>query len=120
MRITALFHDIGYLESNIDHEERGCTIAADWLSRYDIAFQDLQAIKGMIMATKLPQKPKTHLEKVIADADLLYVGTTQYEKISMKLYSEFRFYNPELDHLKWVNLQIDFLSSHSYHTAFCK
>ena len=120
LKIAALFHDIGYIESKNDHEKRGCVMMEEWLRNYNIASQDMQEMKGMIMATKIPQNPTNLLEGVIADADLLYLGTNKYEVVSEKLYSEFQYYDPQLDQYKWNKLQIEFLSSHKYQTAFCQ
>lgn len=119
LSIAALFHDIAYLESKTNHEERSCAIMEQWLEKYKLPSSDLSAIKGMILATKIPQSPHSILEKVIADADLLYFGMSNYIEISNKLYKEFNHYNSDWSEKKWKEVQINFISSHKYHTAFC-
>ena len=41
------------------------------------------------MATEIPQNPKTHLEMIMCDADLDYLGRYDFETISNNLYTEF-------------------------------
>lgn len=74
VKTAALFHDSGFTVSNVNHEETGCQIARDNLPNYNYSAQDIEKICGMIMATKIPQTPKTHLEEILSDADLDYLG----------------------------------------------
>ena len=73
----------------------------------------------MIRATIIPQKPKTKLECILADADLEYLGTDNFEHIGNKLYLELKHYNPNLSLEEWNEIQINFLQSHFYHTSYC-
>ena len=120
IKIAALYHDIGFIKSRENHEEIGCDIAQDNLTIYGLSEDDIQRICGMIMATKIPQKPYTLLEKIMADADLEYLGTANFEDISERLYEELLYFNPKLSRIEWFKIQADFLSAHRYHTAFCK
>ena len=49
-------------------------MAKEELPKFGLSEKDIELICGMIMATKIPQNPKTKLEKIIADADLEYLG----------------------------------------------
>ena len=42
------------------------------------------------MATKVPQSPKNHLEEILCDCDLDYLGRDDFEKISNNLFSEWK------------------------------
>ena len=75
IKVAALYHDIGFTETHIDHEKKTCEIAEKQLKSYGYSNQDIKAICGMIMATKIPQNPQNLLEKIIADADLEYLAT---------------------------------------------
>lgn len=120
IKVAALFHDIGFVKSHIEHEKESCIIAESFLHNYGYSTKDINSICGMIMATKIPQKPKSLLEKIVADADLEYLGTSKYLTISQSLFKELKFFNRELTHNEWCQIQIDFFKNHKYHTTYCK
>ncbi|MBK9257862.1 MAG: HD domain-containing protein [Saprospiraceae bacterium] len=120
LKIAALYHDIGFLKDRIEHEKHGCTFARNELSYFGLMPEEIEVVCGMIMATKVPQSPKNNLEMILADADLEYLSTNQFDRISEKLYTELKHFNPELDRKSWLEIQIDFISKHHYHTDWCK
>ena len=115
-----MFHDLGFLIQRDGHEELSCEEAKRDLPAFDFSQEEIEKICGMIRATKTPQQPKNHLEKIIADADLEYLGTDLFELGSKLLYKEIKHFIPELTEEKWNLMKIDFLESHNYHTAYCK
>lgn len=119
LKIAALYHDIGHIYTYQDHEEMSCKILKKEL-RSTLDKKDIKTICGMIMATKIPQNPKTLLENIIADADLEYLGTKYFYKTGNLLYLELKHRNPKLTQKDWDKIQIGFLTQHSYHTKFCK
>lgn len=120
LKIAALYHDIGFIKSHIDHEDIGCEIATKDLKRFNFSTEDIDTVCGMIMATKIPQNPKNHLEEILADADLEYLGTVHYFSVSELLYEELKYFNKELTPQQWYNIQVDFINEHRYHTNYCK
>jgi uncharacterized membrane-anchored protein YitT (DUF2179 family)/predicted metal-dependent HD superfamily phosphohydrolase len=119
LKIAALFHDIGFIKSHIEHERVSCDIARIELPQFEYTPLQIEMICKMIMATKLPQKPKDHLSKILCDGDLYYLGGTEYEYYADKLFKEFKSLGRVSNKLEWLLLQKDFLSSHSFftHTA---
>jgi Uncharacterized protein conserved in bacteria len=120
LKYAALFHDTGYLVNPKNHEEESCKIAERELAGKYLNSDELEIVCNMIMATKLPQTPQTHLEEILADADLEYLGTESFEKISEGLYMEILSSNGDLSLIQWYNLQISFMSKHQYFTSFCR
>lgn len=118
--IAALFHDIGFIKSRENHEEKGCEIAQKMLASYQVSDKDISKICGMIMATKIPQKPNNILEEVLADADLEYLSTQNFESVGELLFEELRHFNTKLSRQEWKEIQIEFLENHTYHTDFYK
>jgi uncharacterized protein len=119
IKTAALFHDIGFIEQNKDHEEKGCEICWKMLTRYKFTTEEIYQICGMIYATKIPQQPTTLSEKIVADADLEYLGTDLFSPISQGLFKEFQHFDPTLDIDGFNKIQIDFIRHHHYHTTFC-
>ena len=82
LETAALCHDIGFVRSHKEHEHLSCELAREILPEYGYSTSNIEAICTMIMATKLPQKPKNHLSEILCDADLYYLGVKRYEEYS--------------------------------------
>lgn len=116
LKTAALFHDCGFTETYSNHEEKGCEIARTHLPKYNYSKEDIETICGMIMATKIPQSPTNHLEQIICDADLDYLGRDDFYSIGNTLFNEFKEYNVIQDEKSWNRLQVGFIGSHNYFT----
>lgn len=120
LKIAVLYHDIGFLKTYENHEEEGIRIAKEELALMNLPGEEIDMICGMIQATRIPQTVQNKLEAVMADADLEYLGTADFEQISDGLYRELLFRNPELKPQEWNRIQVQFLENHSYFTDFGK
>ena len=120
VRIAALYHDSGFLKGMIDHENAGCEIVKSELPAYGFSELEIQQVCGMIIATKIPQRPQNLLEKIVADADLEYLGTDLFDLGSQRLFDELKHFNTSLTRMEWLKIQIRFLESHQYHTDYCQ
>jgi predicted metal-dependent HD superfamily phosphohydrolase len=118
LRLAALMHDIGFTISNKDHEETSKDIAVDLMKSYGFPKKDIDIVKGLILATRIPQFPKNELEKIICDCDLDYLGRSDFYIISDQLFRELEFSPITKTKLDWNNFQIKFMEAHKYHTQF--
>ena len=116
LKTAALFHDCGFTETYSNHEEKGCEIARRYLPGFNYSEEDIQKICGMIMATKIPQSPQNHLEEIICDADLDYLGREDFYSIGHTLFEEFKEYDVVQDEQSWNRLQVGFIGNHNYFT----
>ena len=116
LRIAALYHDSGFLYVYQNHEEKSCEIAQEDLRLTGVDKKTLKGIFSLIMATKVPQTPKTHLEKILCDADLDYLGRDDFDSISNALKKELFDFGFVKSEGEWNELQIKFLESHQYFT----
>jgi uncharacterized protein len=116
LRNAALYHDSGFLDKYQLHEEAGCDIVRDALPNFGYSADQIETICGMIMATKIPQSPRTHLEQIICDADLDYLGRSDFEPIAQTLFEELKVRFMVQDIQKWNEIQVKFLTSHHYWT----
>jgi len=116
VKMAALLHDAGFLNKYWSNEPEGVKIAKELLPAYGFTESQIDIIEGLILATSIPQKPTNHLEEIICDADLDYLGREDFEKISLTLQQELLDYggikNPE----DWDPIQVKFLSAHKYFT----
>jgi predicted metal-dependent HD superfamily phosphohydrolase len=120
LRVAALFHDTGFLEVYKHHEDMSCEIMMRCIEDGDLTPEELEKVKGMIMATKIPQTPYNKLEEIICDADLDYLGRDDFEPISLGLKEEFLEYGVIKSEADWDPLQIRFFEMHSYFTKTCQ
>ena len=116
LKTAALLHDVGYLESYLNHEELGCEFALKTLPQFGYQSVDIIEVCELIRATKIPQKPKNQLEMILCDADLYYLGSADYEVLAEKLYAELKVTGRIHSEIEWEKVQIDFLNSHRYFT----
>ena len=113
---AAWFHDSGFLKNPKGHEEESCRIVKKELPGYGYTVADIEKICGLIMATQIPQSPKNHLEQILADADLDYLGRDDFFTIGDKLFNEFMVLSFIKNEEEWNRLQVRFLESHHYFT----
>lgn len=116
LKTAALFHDSGQSIQSRDHELIGTGIAWEILPKFGYSNEQIEAINEIIMATKLPPQPKTLLQKIICDADLDYLGRSDFIPVSNTLYKELHEQKLIGSMNDWNKLQIKFLSVHQYFT----
>jgi uncharacterized protein len=120
LKVAALWHDTGYIKSYANHELTSCLLAKEQLPAYGFTSGEIAIICGMIMATKIPQTPKTKLEEIIADADLEYLGTKEAEEKATLLFHEIHSLIPSITKAAWDKMQLSFLQTHRFFTLYCQ
>jgi len=111
---AVLFHDSGFLVSLKEHELHSCELARKHLPDYDYTAEEIERICEMIMATRLPQMPASHLGKILCDADLDYLGRDDFFRIGDLLFQELIYQGVLETEFEWNSLQVRFLEKHEY------
>lgn len=117
LRTAALYHDIGYTQSPHDHEALGARTVARELPAWGYAPEQIQAIADMIMATRMPQNPRTELEQLLCDADLDGLGREDFFVRSHHLRLELMTFGLKTSVREWYERQLTFLENHTYLSA---
>ncbi len=117
LTLAALYHDTGFLHIYQGHEEKSCEIARVQLPFFGVCDDQLVVICELIMATKVPQAPVTHLQKIICDADLDYLGRTDFYETGDKLRRELLACQLITGEHDWEELQLKFLKEHHFFTT---
>lgn len=117
MRIAALFHDTGFLRTYKEHEQMSCAILREMVDTCQFEDDEMKIMTGMIMATRIPQSPSSLPEMIICDADLDYLGRSDFGIISNALKNEFLAFNVIKNEEEWDQLQVKFFESHHYFTS---
>jgi class 3 adenylate cyclase len=116
LKTAALFHDSGHIIGYENHEYYSTQFARDILPKWHYTEEQIEQICTLIMATKLPPAPKNVLEKIMCDADLDYLGRSDFIPISNSLYDELIEQGKNIDINTWNKNQVKFLSNHQYFT----
>jgi predicted metal-dependent HD superfamily phosphohydrolase len=113
---AAAYHDIGFVVSELNHEQQSSIICMEHLPRYGYSDEQINRVCTLVMATKIPQTPNCHLAEILCDADLDYLGRTDFEEISSSLYDEFLYRKIVTNKEFWDKVQVNFFNAHHYFT----
>ncbi len=117
IELAAWFHDTGYTEGWEDHELRSADNAAEFLEKNEQDKEIIQDVRGAILATRMPQDPRTFVEQIIGDADLSHLGGVSYWDRCGRVRQEFALTRAMvMSDQEWVDFELGFLLSHEYHT----
>lgn len=116
LRVAAAYHDIGFLDTYRDHEGAGIVRMREALPQFGFSQSEINAIAGMILATRLPQSPKNRLEAILADADLDVLGRDDFFARNEKLRLELARFSKAFKKHDWTENQYQFLREHRYFT----
>ena len=114
---AAWFHDLGYVEQPVHHELIGARIAMEVLPGLGYTQEQVEVVRWAILATALPQSPATHLEQLLADADLDVLGRADFMSRNNDLRQELALLGKEFTDEEWYTRQIKFVEAHQYFSA---
>jgi len=121
LRVSAIFHDIGYLNAYKGHEEEGVDIAKKYLTKNKINESQINIICNAILSTKVPQKPKDIYSQILCDADLINLTYDNYFESAELLRQEWiKTGFAEMDEKAFHENSIRFFKKHNYHTDYGK
>jgi predicted metal-dependent HD superfamily phosphohydrolase len=120
LKTAAIFHDAGFIHEYFKNESIGAQMAKDILPKFGYSDAQINEIEKMILATAIPQNPRTLPEMILCDADLDYLGRKDFYSIGESLKKEFLSRGIIKDNKSWDELQISFLTTHRYFTDYSK
>ena len=116
LRTAAYYHDLGFVEQRAAHEAVGVQIAERVLPYFGYGPAQIEVISGLIMATRLPQSPRTPLERLLADADLDILGREDFLPRNKALRDELAGFGQLFSDQQWYRDQLRFVQTHNYWT----
>ncbi|HRB31297.1 MAG TPA: YitT family protein [Ferruginibacter sp.] len=120
LKTAALLHDSGFLQNHLEHEAISCEVAKADLPKFGYSSTEIDRVCELISATKIPQSPKNKLSEILCDADLYYLGSSNYPKISELLFEEYKKLGIIKSRFEWLATQAAFLKEHHYFTNTAK
>lgn len=117
LKTAALYHDVGLIYSTEGHEKKGVEVIKEVLPDFGYGSKDIEIISGLILATQIPQNPKSELEELLCDADLDYLGRDDFFILAAKLQLEWRRLKvKDISFDEWLLFEKGFLAQHKYFT----
>jgi len=114
---AAYFHDTGYIREYEKNEPIAARMAGRILKLIGYKPKEIEIIQNMILATDLARKPKTHIEKILCDADLDHLGREDFFKMDGKLREGRRIRGIDVsDEAKWYKGTLDIIRNHQFYT----
>jgi predicted metal-dependent HD superfamily phosphohydrolase len=116
---AAYFHDTGYIREYDRNEPIAARMAGRILKLIGYKPNEIEKIQNMILSTDLAVEPKTHLEKILCDADLDHLGRPDFLEFDSKLREGRRNRGVDVsDDEKWYNGTLNLIINHKFYTEF--
>jgi putative nucleotidyltransferase with HDIG domain len=121
LRMAALFHDVGYVDSYDDHESYSAKRAREYLEIRMDDEQSISQIERAILSTKIPQSPEDKISKMLCDADLMNLTFDDYfEQIDLMRMEWEQVGNTKISRQQVYINTLEFFQSHQYHSRYGK
>ncbi len=116
LKTAALYHDAGFIRQYSNNEPVGVEMSREMLPQFGYTSEQIDVISGLIYATTIPHRPKSHLDEIICDADLDYLGRDDFHVISETLKKEFMEQGFVKTDRHWDEIQVKFFNRHKFFT----
>lgn len=117
LSLAALFHDSGFTQTFLNHEEHSKQIAGEYLSKLNYPTAKLDQVLLAIDATKMPHMPAEKIGSILQDADLSNLGFDDWEKYSELIRSERQALLKEsISNEEWDQQNLEILKNTVYNT----
>ncbi|WP_374465239.1 Pycsar system effector family protein [Chryseobacterium sp.] len=120
--VALWFHDTGYIECALNHEERSVEVMKTFLQQENYPESYIADVEKLILATKIHYEPQNLLEKIVKDADFSHFAGHDYTDISDALRKEWELTNVRcFSNEEWNAGNLDMLKNkHTFYTDYAK
>jgi uncharacterized protein len=119
LRVSALFHDIGYVKTYDGHERVSAAMARQFLENEEIEPAQISKVVDAILSTKVPQQPKDLISKILCDADLMNLTYDNYFESAANLWLEWKKTGwLKLSEKEFHANSLRFFENHKFHTDY--
>jgi uncharacterized protein len=114
---AAYFHDTGYIREYDKNEPIAARMAGRVLKLIGYKPQEIKKIQKMILSTDLDREPKSHIEKILCDADFDHLGREDFFELDAKIRQGRRSRGIDVsDDAKWYKGTLEIIKTHRYYT----
>ncbi len=116
LKLAAWFHDAGYIEGCVNHEERSCEIFKNFIKENETANVNIEQVCDLILATKCTYLPKNLLEMCMKDADFYHFTLDNYNELGELLKTEIETTcTKQLTDIDWCKENLTVLTKNQYY-----
>jgi class 3 adenylate cyclase len=116
VRTAAILMFTGRIHTFRNFENKSAEIAGEILPEYQYSQKQVQEIKTLLLSSKLPMEPRNHLERIMCDLKMEYLGRVDYPDLIRRLYKEMSTNLDNFDPTDWKNEQLQILNNFAYYT----
>ena len=116
LKTAALYHDAGFINQYSQNEPLGVELSREALPNFGYTDEQIEQVSKLILATAVPHNPTSHLEEIMCDADLDYLGRKDFWTISETLKQELRERDIVKSDRQWDEIQVKFFKMHRFFT----
>ena len=114
---AAYFHDTGYIREYDKNEPIAARMAGRILKLIGYKPDEVEKVQEIILATDPDVEPKTHVEKILCDADSDNLGREYFFRLDERLREGRRLRGIDVsDDGTWYRSTLEFLREHHYYT----
>jgi len=114
---AAYFHDTGYIREYSKNEPIAARAAGRILKLIGYQPDEIEKVQKAILATDLECEPKTHVEKILRDADFDHLGREAFFELDAKIREGRRARGLDVgDDAKWYKGTLEIIKTHQYYT----
>jgi predicted metal-dependent HD superfamily phosphohydrolase len=121
LNLAVLFHDVGHMESYLNHEKKSIEIADQFLSAKKYPLEKKKKVFALIEITNLEKTPQNLMENIIRDADIIHLGKKSFFKRNRELRKEWdKILKKSYSDLQWVQSDVKFFDQHGFFTDYAQ
>lgn len=121
LRMSALFHDVGYVDVYDNHEIESAARAEAFLRSKNVDKESINQVVKAILATKMPQRPGDKISEILCDSDLMYLTFDNYfDQIDLMREEWEKVGKARLNHIQFHQQSLEFFVQHHYHSEYGK
>ncbi len=120
LKTAALFQNMGYVTKYQNPEKEAVKTVRRVLPPYGYNQDHRDRISNMIMATEIPQKPKTKSQKILCDAGSDYLRRVDFLAKTELLRLERVKHGAKINPREWHEQRLKILEEHEYFIQFAR
>ncbi len=120
LKIAAIFHDFGYLESAFDNEGLALPFMMEFCKKYGVEEKVSHRAGELIMETAFPYHPVSAAGELLCDADIEYIGRVCFFEKAGLFRQEMSALNHIYSDQQWWKLELDFLQNNQFFSTVCR